>query len=97
MSFIIDVAGAVALLFPAALLIYVGWRNQRAAKDSPLVDDTNFGARLAAIVEVVLHPDRAATWHKQIGTSGLWVPVFPELGQDSSEAAGIREDDGRVT
>ena len=45
------------------ILFYIGWRNQRAAKDSLLVDDTNFGPRMAAIVETALHPDHAATWY----------------------------------
>ena len=61
MSFI---AGFLYFLpfFVTALVAYALWRNQRAAKDSELVDDSNFGPRVGAIIEVVLHPDHAANW-----------------------------------
>ena len=54
--------GFVALALGWAIIIYGLWRNQRAAKGSDLVDDTNFGPRIGAIVEVTLHPDRAFMW-----------------------------------
>lgn len=44
------------------IIAYVAWRNQRAAKESDFVDDTNFGPRWAAIVETALHPDHAVKW-----------------------------------
>ena len=74
------------------ILIYAGWRNQRTAAESPLVETTNFMPRLRAIIEVVLHPDHAAAWQHPTGEL-----VFPNLGKDSSEIAGIRPDDGKVT
>jgi len=86
--------GFLALSLGWLILIYAGWRNQRAAKKSPIVDDTNFGVRIAAIIEVVLHPDRAATWEHERSNG---VKVFPQLGMDSSERYGIRPDDGKVT
>ena len=79
-------------LFLSAVVVYALWRNQRAAADSPLVDRTNFGTRIAAIVEVILHPDHAAQWQHPDGRK-----VFPNLGKDSSEVHGIRPDDGRAT
>lgn len=77
-------------LFTFGLVVYALWRNQRAAKDSELVDDSNFGPRVGAIIEVVLHPDRAATWEQPDGKL-----VFPKLGKDSSEINEIRPDDGK--
>ncbi len=88
--------GFLALALGWAIIIYGLWRNQRAAKGSKKVDKTNFGPRVSAIVEVVLHPDHAATWLIKDGRDN-YKPVFPALGQDSSEQYGIREDDGRVT
>jgi len=89
---IIDVLGTFTFALGWLILIYGLWRNQRVAKKSPLVDNTNFGPRVAAIVEVILHPDHAAYWKNPNGTR-----VFPALGQDSSEQFGIREDDGKTT
>ncbi len=77
------------------ILIYAGWRNQRSAARSPLVETTNFLPRLRAIIEVVLHPDHAALWYRIV--KGKAILVFPNLGKDSSEIAGIRKDDGKVT
>ncbi len=74
------------------ILIYAGWRNQRVAAKSPIVETTNFGPRGAAIIEVTLHPDHAATWQHPDGRK-----VFPNIGKDSSEIHGIRPDDGRIT
>ena len=59
------VIGFLASIGGWLILIYAGHRNQRAAKDSPLVDKTNFGPRLGAVVETTLHPDRAATWWRE--------------------------------
>jgi hypothetical protein len=84
--------GFIASITGWLILIYIGWRNQRVAAKSPLVDKSHIGARIAAIVEVGLHPDHAATWQHPDGTL-----VFPNLSKDSSEAYGIREDDGKVT
>lgn len=84
--------GFFALSLGWLVLIYAGWRNQRTAAKSPLVETTNFLPRLRAIIEVVLHPDHAVAWQHPDGR-----PVFPNLGKDSSEIAGIREDDGEVT
>jgi len=90
-----ETAGFIFMSLGWLILIYAGWRNQRDAKRSDLVDDTNFGARVASIVEVILHPDHAAQWYKPV--NGELVKVFPKLGMDSSEAHGIRPDDGKVT
>jgi len=87
--------GFFALALGWFILIYAGWRNQRTAAKSLLVETTNFMPRLRAIIEVVLHPDHAVQWHKP--ENGGWVKVFPNLDKDSSEIAGIREDDGKVT
>ena len=89
-----EVTGFIAASFGWVILFYAGWRNQRAAKKSPIVDDTNFGVRLAAIVEVVLHPDRAATWEHSRSNG---IKVFPQLGMDSSEIYGIRPDDDKTS
>ena len=85
-----------APFFITALVVYALWRNRREATESPLVDRTNFGPRIAAIVEVVLHPGHAATWERK-NKDGEYVKVFPNLGKDSSEVHGIRPDDGRTT
>jgi hypothetical protein len=92
MGLVIDILGTLGLLFGWAIIIYALWRNQRVAKKSPKVDDTNFIPRVAAVVEVTLHPDRAATWQHADGRM-----VFPALGKDLSEQTGVREDDGRTT
>lgn len=96
--------GFLTLLLPWILIGYALWRNQRAAVASPYVDDTNFAARLAAIIEVILHPEHAVDWYRLLPPSTdptephtQWAPVFPNLGKDSSEIHGHREDDGRVT
>jgi len=100
--------GFIAANLGWAIIVYVMWRNQRAAKGSPLVDDTNFGPRVGSIVEVALHPDHAATWLVECpeaeAAASYWEPeeektvwfklVFPAIGQDSSEQYGIRGDDG---
>ena len=104
------VIGFLASIGGWLILIYAGHRNQRAAKDSPLVDKTNFGPRVGAVVETTLHPDRAATWWREANDDeisqiltrpeGVYmhlVKVFPALGQDSSEQYGIRPDDGEAT
>jgi hypothetical protein len=85
-----------APVFITGLVVYALWRNQRVAGKSPLVDRTNFMPRVAAIVEVVLHPDRAATWFRQ-NDKGEYVLVFPQLGKDSSEIYGHRPDDRRAS
>jgi hypothetical protein len=106
-----EAIGFLASILGWLILIYIGWRNQRAAVDSPLVDDSNFGPRLASIVEVSLHPDHAAKWLVQcseeeaeltlihsVGDLEVVVylkPVFPNMGKDSSEIHGIRKDDGK--
>ena len=87
-----EVLGFMSAISGWLLLIYAGWRNQREAASSPLVETTNFGPRFGAIVEVTLHPDHAAKWHHPDGSL-----VFPNLGKDSSEIHGIREDDGKVS
>jgi hypothetical protein len=74
------------------IIFYAMWRNQRVASRSSIVDTTNFGPRIGAIVEVILHPDHAAIWRKEDGAL-----VFPNMGKDSSEIYGIRPDDGRIT
>ena len=94
------------------LMVYALYRNQRAAAKSLLVETTNFGPRIAAIVEVVLHPERAVTWEREVsaddplvvrktwdegGNAVFFARVFPMLDKDSSEIYGIRDDDGRVT
>jgi hypothetical protein len=89
---VIDVFGTFTFSLGWLILIYGLWRNQRSAKKSPLVDGSNFGPRVGAIVEVVLHPDHAAKWLHPNGRT-----VFPALGQDSSEVYGIRDDDGKAT
>ena len=87
--------GFIAANLGWVILFYVGWRNQRAAKASPLVETTHFLPRIRAIIEVALHPERAVMWHKP--ENGKWVRVFPNLDKDSSEVAGTRPDDGKVT
>lgn len=87
-----SIVGFLTMALGWGIIVYGLWRNQREAKDSDLVDKTNFGPRVAAIVEVVLHPDHAATWQHSDGRK-----VFPKLGMDSSEAHGIRPDDGVST
>ncbi len=93
--------GFIALSLGWLILIYAGWRNQRAAARSSLVETTNFLPRLRAIIEVVLHPDHATSWYRRtksgVNMIGEYTLVFPNLGKDSSEIAGIREDDGKVT
>ncbi len=89
---IYSVIGFITLALGWLIIVYAIFRNQRAAAASPIVDTTNIGARIAAIVEVILHPNHAATWRHTDGRR-----VFPALGQDSSEAYGIREDDGKTT
>jgi len=99
------------MVFLGLVLIYGMYRNQRAAAGSDEVDTSNFGPRIAAIVEVVLHPDRAVGWYREVepiddeediktwkdnGNAMFWKRVFPALGQDSSEQYGIREDDGKT-
>lgn len=110
-SILVDVVGTIVVLAGWGLIGYGMWRNQRAAKDSELVDDTNFGPRGGAIVETMLHPDHAAVWMKfcsekeaeitlldeKLGTHRYLRRVFPAIGQDSSEQYGIRPDDGIST
>jgi len=107
---IVDIVGTLVVLLGWGLIVYAMWRNQRAAKDSDMVDTTNFGPRGGAIIETTLHPDHAATWlvmcPKNEGTfmfkteNGVEVyfkRVFPAISQDSSEQYGTRPDDGRAT
>jgi hypothetical protein len=112
MAVVIDILGTLGLLLGWAIIIYALWRNQRVAKKSPKVDDTNFIPRVAAVVEVTLHPDRAATWVKitesaidpafrlhdlSLDEPVYFQKVFPALGQDLSEQTGVREDDNITT
>ena len=89
---LIDIAGVVYLLGAWAFIVYALIRNQKEAKESPLVDTTNPIPRIAAIWEVIAHPGRAATWQHPDGRK-----VFPMLGKDLSEMTDIRDDDKRVT
>ena len=59
---IYSLIGFLTMAFAWALIIYALWRNQRSAARSPIVETTNFGPRIGAIIEVILHPDHAATW-----------------------------------
>lgn len=62
MDWAIDIFGVFAMLLGWIIIVYALWRNQRSATDSLLVETTNFGPRVASIVEVTLHPDHAAEW-----------------------------------
>lgn len=89
---IYGIIGFITSILGWIIIGYAMWRNQRSAAKSPIVETTNFGPRIAAIVEVILHPDHAVHWQNPTGD-----PVFPNLGKDSSEVHGIRPDDGKVT
>lgn len=96
MKIFLMVLGMLFCLGGWGIIIYALVRNQREARQSPLVDDTNFIPRLAAIWEVVAHPERAATWLR-VTPDGEITEVFPAIGQDLSEQTGIQEDDGKVS
>lgn len=65
MSYIYATIGFLVAIGGWIILIYAGIRNQNAAKDSPLVDWSNFLPRMRAIIEVILHPDHAAEWERR--------------------------------
>ena len=60
-----SIYGVIGFIFSITgwlLLIFAIMRNQRVAAKSPLVETSNFGPRLGAIIETSLHPDHAVNW-----------------------------------
>ncbi len=75
------VIGVLTGLLGWMIIGYIAHRNQVAAKDSDLVDDTNFGPRWAAVVETALHPDHAANWWRPMPV-GWRPPEHYRSGKD---------------